>query len=255
MFWLVFVFVSIVSAGSYEMQKAANTGQHDSGLTYTVQNRYDVDGYLATIPNPIGHFHVYFPQLQNSSCGGRENTSVQARNHKCIFATNGSPFSFDPPTCMGSLVSDGVIYSTEELPNGYFGLTKGGYFVIGTLNKSDILSLQFDQLIMGFDWLVRKGEITVNSGGQIAPRTIIGTNEDGQLLILQVDGIESGDQGLTLYQAAEWAQAVGGYNVLNLDGGGSSATVYNGEIIDHPTCLDTPQPICERAVTTITCII
>jgi len=254
-FWLVFVCVSIVYAGNYEKQKASNTGQHDSGLTYTTQTRYGVNGYLANIPNPIGHFHVYFPQLQNSSCEGRLNTSEQAKKHNCIYATNGSPFSFNPPTCLGSIVSDGVIYSTEYQQDSYFGLTKDGNFIIGTLNESDIVSLQFDQLIMGFDWLVRKGEITVDSGGQIAPRTIIGTNEEGQLFILQVDGIETKFQGLTLYQTAEWAKAVGGYNVLNLDGGGSSASVYKGEIIDQPTCQDTAQPICERAVTTITCII
>ena len=39
----------------------------------------------------------------------------------------------------------------------------------------------------------------------------------------------------------------------NLDGGGSSVSVYNGEVISRPTCMDTPF-VCERAVTSITCV-
>ena len=39
----------------------------------------------------------------------------------------------------------------------------------------------------------------------------------------------------------------------NLDGGGSSVSVYNGQVISRPTCKDTPF-VCERAVTSITCV-
>lgn len=41
---------------------------------------------------------------------------------------------------------------------------------------------------------------------------------------------------------------------VNLDGGGSTTAVYNGRIYNRPTCADTPEPVCERAVTTIVCI-
>jgi len=172
----------------------------------------------------------------------------------CHFATNGSPFSFDSPTCIGSLVSDGTVIDLVASSFGYFGLTKNGNFIIGHIDTSDITKLNFDQLIMGFDWLVRKGAITADQDGKIAPRTIIGTNQKGELLILEVDGIESTGKGLTLYQAAQWAVSIGGYNVLNLDGGGSSAAFYNGTVVDQPTCNDTPLPICERPVTTVTCV-
>ena len=39
----------------------------------------------------------------------------------------------------------------------------------------------------------------------------------------------------------------------NLDGGGSSVSVYKGKVISKPTCLDT-HFICQRPVTSITCI-
>ena len=39
----------------------------------------------------------------------------------------------------------------------------------------------------------------------------------------------------------------------NLDGGGSSVSVYKGKVISKPTCLDI-HFICQRPVTSITCI-
>src|SRR5690606_23339567 len=139
----------------------------------------------------------------------------------------------------------------------------------------EVHSLGFNQLIMGFHWLVRNGTVQVPAGmypkkgvfynqsrdlppilgGEIAPRTVIGTTATGELLIFQADGIESVKKGLTLEQAAIWSKEIGGYNVLNLDGGGSSTTMYKGKIVNRPTCQDTPTPLCERPVTTITCVI
>ena len=42
-------------------------------------------------------------------------------------------------------------------------------------------------------------------------------------------------------------------SLQNLDGGGSSTSVYHGSVIDQPTCIDT-SVICERSVSSITCI-
>lgn len=84
---------------------------------------------------------------------------------------------------------------------------------------------------------------------------MIGVNRNGELIILEVDGIEKSNPpvGLTLYQGARWMQSVGAYYAINLDGGGSSAVYYNGSIVDFPTCNDVPK-LCVRPVTTITCV-
>lgn len=41
--------------------------------------------------------------------------------------------------------------------------------------------------------------------------------------------------------------------VQNLDGGGSSVSVYNGKVISKPTCYDI-HFICERSVSSIACM-
>lgn len=124
-------------------------------------------------------------------------------------------------------------------------------------------------------WQVRNGSVVVpHAGGEIAPRTTIGVDKSGRLQMfvvclgwggcerplitpiattVQADGIEKSYLGLTMQQAAEWTLALGGFHVINLDGGGSSTAILNGKIANHPTCIDTPLR-CERPVTTVVCV-
>jgi hypothetical protein len=54
---------------------------------------------------------------------------------------------------------------------------------------------------MGFGWLLMEGVIQVASpGGLIAPRTAIGTDREGRLILFEADGIENDHVGLTLMQ-------------------------------------------------------
>ena len=95
-----------------------------------------------------------------------------------------------------------------------------------------------------------------------------------------MDGEEDIKAGLDLYEMAEILVEMGTWQALvrihllarlmvcvlhghkvmfslshtqNLDGGGSSVSVYKGKVISKPTCLDT-HFICQRPVTSITCI-
>lgn len=62
--------------------------------------------------------------------------------------------------------------------------------------------------------------------------------------------------GLDLWELSEIMLEMGQGQLIqavNLDGGGSSVTVYEGQVISTPTCVDTAT-VCERAVTTILCV-
>ncbi len=58
---------------------------------------------------------------------------------------------------------------------------------------------------------------------------------------------------MDLFEFSELFVNLGVIQAINLDGGGSSVSVSEGEVISKPTCLDTPE-ICERQVTSITCV-
>jgi exopolysaccharide biosynthesis protein len=78
---------------------------------------------------------------------------------------------------------------------------------------------------------------------------------DGGIVLTVVDGVEVLGQGLDLFEFAEiLITAVGVKHAINIDGGGSSDAVLNGKVWSRPTCDDTYLPVCERPVTSITCI-
>jgi N-acetylglucosamine-1-phosphodiester alpha-N-acetylglucosaminidase len=87
-----------------------------------------------------------------------------------------------------------------------------------------------------------------------APRTALGVFRNGSIGLFQVDGVETLSKGAKLYDLADWLIEMNVFHAINLDGGGSSTSVSQGKVIDRPTCHDIPT-VCERSVSTITCVL
>lgn len=69
-----------------------------------------------------------------------------------------------------------------------------------------------------------------------APRTVIASYKDDQLLILVTDGYnKAGSVGATLEEIQTLLKGYGVIDGYNLDGGGSSTLVFNGKVINHPS--------------------
>lgn len=67
------------------------------------------------------------------------------------------------------------------------------------------------------------------------PRTAVGWTQDGQLLLLVVDGRSATSRGATLNEAAAILLAHGAVEALNFDGGGSSTLWISGEVLNQPS--------------------
>jgi Phosphodiester glycosidase len=68
------------------------------------------------------------------------------------------------------------------------------------------------------------------------PRTCMGYTNDGQLIILVVQGRTPNiSDGVTLKQAAKLLQDIGCVEALNLDGGGSTCMLINGKAVFKPS--------------------
>lgn len=68
-----------------------------------------------------------------------------------------------------------------------------------------------------------------------APRTAVGIKADGKMLLLVVDGRQSHSIGATLVETAQLLKRFGAVNGFNLDGGGSSELVLQGQIMNSPS--------------------
>lgn len=68
-----------------------------------------------------------------------------------------------------------------------------------------------------------------------APRTAIGTTKNGHLLMVVVDGRQKHSIGFSLTELALFMQELGAVDAINLDGGGSSEMVVQGDVVNKPS--------------------
>ncbi|KAJ5072199.1 n-acetylglucosamine-1-phosphodiester alpha-n-acetylglucosaminidase [Anaeramoeba ignava] len=236
------------------------------------ENEKNTTGNLFIIQNPINHFHFLPP---NGGCPGMVRTTETAKTNNCTLATNAGFFDMVTGECLGNFISNGEIIQHLSFKRSNFGLTKDGNYLFGYLQDQDVLDLGFNDLVSGSVWLVRNGKSYVEESVKIeqpssnfvtekAPRVAIGHDKSGFLMILAVNGLESDDYGLDLYQFADLSISLGFVNALNLDGGGSETAWFQNKIWNTCSDLCTSKDIqfhcpntqirCQRAVTTITCV-
>jgi hypothetical protein len=68
------------------------------------------------------------------------------------------------------------------------------------------------------------------------PRTLAGVTATGELLLVTVDGRRPGfSAGMTLAEAARLMRDLGARDALNLDGGGSTAMIVRGRVVNRPS--------------------
>jgi N-acetylglucosamine-1-phosphodiester alpha-N-acetylglucosaminidase len=220
------------------------------------------------LDNPDGHLHVI--TAGDKGCPGRMSTTDTARLLGCKVATNAGFFNMQTGDCIGNVVSRSHLVQLSGLRNVNIGLTPAGWLV-GYFTKKSVQHIQFKELVSGIIWLVRDGmpfweesEIieTPDFMEILAPRTILGHDVMGRAVLVVVEGTESVDadgrmaSGVTIAELGKLALDLKLHNAINLDGGGSSAFLFNGQMMNRitETCPDDPSSICERLVTTIICI-
>lgn len=244
--------------------------------------RLTLTGNYASTGRPYSGFAAVFPPNRlafypssKSGCVELVQPSFSSNEtYNCEYATNGAFFTWDLTTtgsyCLGNLVSDGHVWQlpTDGTGTGRanIGITTDGAVLTGFLSQSTVNTTPFSQLITGYGWLVRDGKSYVESSQDLsgyddpnsfvnekAPRTAVGVFQNGTIVLLEVDGEEDIKAGPDLFEMAELFVSLGVQSAVNIDGGGSSVSVYKGEIVDVPTCNDTPE-VCERAVANIACV-
>lgn len=215
------------------------------------------DGFFFVVENAAPNFKA-LPPLGGTPCGIRTKTTDTARAANCTLAVNGGPFDMSTGACIGLLVHGGKFLQSDfTTGNAFFGLTDNSQWIIGSITANTTRKINVLEGLSGFGWLVRDGKSLVPAGGEVAPRTALGVDPAGRLFVLEVDGCETcpvGQQGQTLGDLANLFVKLGALHAINLDGGGSSVSYYHGSIVDRPTCIDKPSPICERTVTDIVCV-
>ena len=171
-----------------------------------------------------------------------EKTSEIAEEAGAILAINGDYYGAREK---GYVIRGGVLYrDTASEDNEDLVIYTDGSFEI--INESDITAQELVDKgaynVFSFGpALIIDGDISVTTKDEVGkakadnPRTAIGIIDELHYVLVVADGRTKKSEGLTLYELAEFMQELGAVTAYNLDGGGSSSMVFNGEIINNPT--------------------
>ena len=141
----------------------------------------------------------------------------------------------------GLVIKEGeLIWGEEKGSYNMVGLDEDGILHVGTMSGTEALALgiRWGVSFVTYDGLsstlIVNGEIQAkNLGGGVNPRTAIGQRKDGAILLLVLDGRSISTLGATMQDICDIMLEYGAMNAGNLDGGSSSAMVYEGEVINN----------------------
>jgi exopolysaccharide biosynthesis protein len=194
------------------------------------------------------------------------NQLRQSNNETIIFTPEFGLQTKTPALGMSLVVIDGVV---EEIWRGPVKIPKEGIVIsIGAvLAKSLETKIEIKEkvsyfLILPGKWnetvlILGAGPLLVKNGNVVrdfekekfktdvivgrAPRTAFGAN-DKYIFMLVADGRQELSVGMEIGELAAFMKSLGCDDALNLDGGGSSTMVINGEIVNNP-CEGQERPI------------
>lgn len=201
-------------------------------------------GYVMLVEDPLRVKLV--DTSQQYYCG--ENVMTMTTNAGAIAGINGGGFqdgaNYDSNggTPAGLLIEDGKLvhpFVIDETVYNMIGINTDGALVLRHCTTGWALDNGIVSAVSFAPFLVVNGEglIGEGSGGWgIAPRTAIGQRKTGEFLLLVIDGRQvDWSIGCDLDVLQDVMLEEGAYNAAMLDGGSSTAMVYNGEYVNRPS--------------------
>jgi exopolysaccharide biosynthesis protein len=179
--------------------------------------------------------------------GGAETTLAAVNRYRAAVGVNAGGFvdtGGNRYPLSTTVISGKYVGSFEATYKDLFfvGLSKDNKLVGGQFSSQEQLDALGPKFGASFvPVLLKNGQLTsIPAKWQFspkrAPRTVIASYKDDQLLFLVADGYnEKGSSGATLAEMQILLQRYGALDAYNLDGGGSSSLVFNGRVINHPS--------------------
>ena len=226
-----------------------------SKITVTQYRAYDSNIYVADVEVTDGT--SILSAFANNTYGRNitDTTSDMAEENNAVLAINGDYYGARQS---GYVIRNGVVYRNQGSNGEDMVISKDG--TLSFISESDtttdsLIQKQAGQVLSFGPVLVENGQIAVTENDEVGmamasnPRTAIGTVAKNHYLFVVSDGRTSESAGLSLYELANFMKSLGATNVYNLDGGGSSTMVFQGEVVNKPTT--NGNKISERAVSDI----
>jgi len=229
-----------------EQAVAQNDGSvYDDGSTRVALSEYrlnDTTVYVADVT--LSSAEALGAVLAQNAYGRNvtETPSSMAERSGAILAVNGDYYGARQ---RGYVVRNGVLYRSvgtsgqEDLvidQNGDFSIIREE-----EVSAQALVEAGAAQVFSFGPALIENSQVSVGQRDEVAqamasnPRTALAQVGELHYLFVVADGRTGDSTGLSLYELAQFLQTLGAQTAYNLDGGGSSAMIFNGEVINTPT--------------------
>jgi hypothetical protein len=247
-------FVQSAGKGGASLAVSRNEQRVMAGGTHQVMSTVDGQTELTwridrwnNGPPDVGELAAFSPAGGSLETPPEGACSVHLTASAPATPTAGGPgfdqtFAIDRNVCKtdAMAIGDGVVLSTvagtdeaTALSSLALGTTMTIHLSLGWSDAYDVLG--------GDTMLVKDGRISVPTycGSyycQGQPRTGIGANADGKLMMVVVDGRQPRySLGVSMLGFARLMKRLGAVDALNLDGGGSATMVVEGKVVNRPS--------------------
>ena len=244
------------STSSAAASSAGSTSYRDENVSITL-NTYRVNDTTVYVADVTLSSAQYLKTAFANNTYGKNvtaTTSAIAQANNAILAINGDYYGVQEK---GYVIRNGVVYR-----NTAKGVDVLCIYADGTMEVVSDREYSAEELIAKGVWqafsfgpaLVENSSVTVGVNTEVGkamasnPRTAIGLIDKNHFVLVVSDGRTSESTGLSVYQLATFMQSLGVKTAYNLDGGGSSTMVFNGQLVNKPT---TTGRISERGVSDI----
>lgn len=147
--------------------------------------------------------------------------------------TGGEPY--------GIVMSEGQVLWGGDLSTSWecCAVTNEGKLIVGTFSIQKAIDMGVTDAAKYGPTLIVNNVPTesLGTGGGLNPRTAIGQRADGAMLLLTIDGRQSGSLGASLIDVQDVMLKFEAVNAYNLDGGSSTSMIYKGEHINSNASL------------------
>lgn len=234
-----------------------DTSYQDENMSIYI-TKYEVDDTVVYVADIQISSAEYLKTALAQSAFGRnvtDETSDIAESVNAILAINGDYYGSQES---GYVLRNGVLYRSQA-KRGQEDLViyeDGSMEIIQEeeVSGEKLLENGAVQIFSFGPALVENASVAVSEKDEVGkamqsnPRTAIGIIDELHYIFVVSDGRTEESEGLSLYELAEFMQALGAQTAYNLDGGGSSTMYFNGEVVNNPT---TNGQIRERKVSDI----
>lgn len=229
------------TSSSLEGTAIGNYSDSKTKITLTKYRSYDSSIYVADVTvSDVSDLKTAFAQ----NTYGRnitEQTSSMASDHQAVLAINGDYYGARQS---GYVIRNGQLYRDSSGGNTAAAILSNGDFQFVTEGETSADTLLQDGALQVFSFgpvLLKEGNISVSENEEVGmamasnPRTAIGRIGKNHYVFVVSDGRTEESAGLSLYELASFMKELGVTDAYNLDGGGSSTMVFQGNIINNPT--------------------